>query len=86
MRRQPLRGEIVRLSACDPLNLVGILTPGPRVPATLANTVVLVDGVPQPEPIFVESRHTGGAGARSSAAVSALENETGSPLAHRSPF
>jgi ATP-dependent Lhr-like helicase len=47
VRRDPKRGEIVRLSACDPLNLAGIVTPGPRVPATLANTVVLCDGVPQ---------------------------------------
>ncbi|HVR02652.1 MAG TPA: hypothetical protein VMT47_11010, partial [Polyangia bacterium] len=85
-RREPRRGEIVRLSACDPLNLVGILTPGPRVPATLANTVVFVDGVPQTEPIFVESRQTGGAGARSSAAATALENETGSLRADRSPY
>jgi ATP-dependent Lhr-like helicase len=54
IRREPKRGEVVRLSACDPLNLVGILTPGPRVPATLANTVVFVDGVPQLEPAFVE--------------------------------
>ena len=38
-RREEKRGEIVRLSACDPLNLVGIITPGPRVQATLANTV-----------------------------------------------
>ncbi len=49
-RREERRGEIVRLSACDPLNLVGIVTPGPRVQATLANTVVYVDGVPQREP------------------------------------
>jgi ATP-dependent Lhr-like helicase len=49
VRREPRRGEVVRLSACDPLNLVGILTPGPRVPATLANTVVLEDGVPRAE-------------------------------------
>jgi ATP-dependent Lhr-like helicase len=53
IRREPRKGEIVRLSACDPLNLVGILTPGPRVPATLANTVVFVDGVPQLEAPFV---------------------------------
>jgi ATP-dependent Lhr-like helicase len=46
VRREPARGEIVRLSACDPLNLVGIITPGPRIPATLSNTVVLRDGVP----------------------------------------
>jgi ATP-dependent Lhr-like helicase len=52
IRREPKKGEIVRLSACDPLNLVGILTPGPRIPATLSNTVVFVDGVPQTEPAF----------------------------------
>jgi ATP-dependent Lhr-like helicase len=30
----------------DPLNLVGILTPGPRVPAVRRNTVVYHDGAP----------------------------------------
>ena len=86
VRKEPKRGEIVRLSACDPLNLVGILTPGPRVPATLANTVVYVDGVPQTEPAFVEPRTTGGAGARSWATATALENESGSSLPRdRSP-
>jgi ATP-dependent helicase Lhr and Lhr-like helicase len=48
-RRDEKRGEIVRLSACDPLNLVGIVTPGPRIQATLANTVIYLDGVPQTE-------------------------------------
>ncbi|HVV16376.1 MAG TPA: DEAD/DEAH box helicase [Polyangia bacterium] len=51
-RKEPRKGEVVRLSACDPLNLVGIITPGPRVPATLTNTVVFVDGVPQTEAAF----------------------------------
>jgi ATP-dependent Lhr-like helicase len=46
-RRDERRGELVRLSACDPLNLVGIVTPGARVQATLANSVVYRDGVPQ---------------------------------------
>ena len=32
-RRRERTGEIVRVTAVDPLNLVGILTPGPRVPA-----------------------------------------------------
>jgi ATP-dependent Lhr-like helicase len=52
---QVLPGEVVRLSACDPLNLVGVVTPGPRVAATLANTVTFRDGVPEaifPEPTF----------------------------------
>jgi ATP-dependent Lhr-like helicase len=46
IKRAPKAGETVRLSACDPLNLVGIITPGPRVPATLANAVAFEDGVP----------------------------------------
>jgi ATP-dependent Lhr-like helicase len=46
IKRAPKSGEVVRLSACDPLNLVGIITPGGRVPATLANAVVFEDGVP----------------------------------------
>jgi ATP-dependent Lhr-like helicase len=39
-------GQLVAVSACDPLNLVGILTPGERVPAVLGNRVVFRDGVP----------------------------------------
>ena len=34
------------MSACDPLNLVGVLTPGARVPAALGSYVVFQDGVP----------------------------------------
>ena len=45
-RRLPRRDEWVRLSAADPLNLVGILTPGPRVPAVRAGEVVYRDGFP----------------------------------------
>ena len=39
-------GRMVAVSACDPLNVAGILTPGERVPAVLGNTVVFRDGVP----------------------------------------
>ena len=45
-RRRERTGEMVRLAAVDPLNLVGILTPGPRVPAIRANEIVLRDGLP----------------------------------------
>lgn len=48
IRKQPVRGEVVRLAACDPLNLTGSLSPG-RVPATLGGTVVYRDGVPVDE-------------------------------------
>ncbi|MGK4005754.1 DEAD/DEAH box helicase [Sorangium sp. So ce1036] len=46
VRREPPSGEIVQICACDPLNLVGIVTPGPRVPAVLGNVVIYRDGVP----------------------------------------
>jgi len=46
IHRAPRRGEVVRLSACDPLNLAGILTPGPRVPAMATGVVVYCDGIP----------------------------------------
>ena len=49
VRRSPRAGEVVGLCACDPLNLVGIVTPGARIPATLSNTVVYRDGVPVDE-------------------------------------
>ena len=47
-RRRERQGEVVRVAAVDPLNLVGILTPGPRVPAVRGNTVVYQDGAPIP--------------------------------------
>ncbi len=46
IRREPPKGELIQLSACDPLNLVGITTPGARVPAQLGNRVSYRDGVP----------------------------------------
>ncbi len=47
-RRLERRGEEVRLSAVDPLNLAGILLPGPRVPALRTQELVLRDGLPEP--------------------------------------
>jgi ATP-dependent Lhr-like helicase len=44
VRKQPRSGELVQLSAADPLNLTGIVLPGPRIPAIAANTVSLLDG------------------------------------------
>ena len=46
VRREAQPGQRVELSAADPLNLVGILTPDARVPAVLGNRVVYLDGVP----------------------------------------
>ncbi|MGO9087935.1 MAG: DEAD/DEAH box helicase [Candidatus Sulfotelmatobacter sp.] len=44
-RSLPLSGETMTLSAADPLNLVGILVPGERVPAISGKTVSYRDGV-----------------------------------------
>jgi ATP-dependent Lhr-like helicase len=46
MRHQETSGRYVKLSACDPLNLAGILTPGPRIPAVLGNMILYRDGIP----------------------------------------
>ena len=45
MRGLPLSGETLTLSAADPLNLVGILVPGERVPAISGRTVSYTDGI-----------------------------------------
>jgi ATP-dependent helicase Lhr and Lhr-like helicase len=46
-RRAPREAERVDLSASDPLNLAGVLTPGPRVAAVLGNRIAFVGGVPE---------------------------------------
>jgi ATP-dependent helicase Lhr and Lhr-like helicase len=44
IRKRPRDGETVSLSAADPLNLVGIVLPGPRIPAVATNSVSYTDG------------------------------------------
>ena len=46
IRRRPSANQWVSLSAADPLNLVGVLTPGPRLAALTGNRLVFRDGVP----------------------------------------
>ncbi len=46
LRRRDLRGQFAAVSACDPLNLAGVLTPGRRIPALPGNRIVFRDGVP----------------------------------------
>ncbi len=45
-RRAARSGETVRVAAADPLNLIGVLTPGPRVAAAARGTVTYRDGLP----------------------------------------
>ena len=46
VRKRPADGSLLGLSACDPLNLVGTLLPGNKVPALAGNRLLYRDGVP----------------------------------------
>ena len=46
VRRKPAAGIWVSLSGADPLNLAGILTPGPKLPALTGNRLLYRDGLP----------------------------------------
>jgi ATP-dependent Lhr-like helicase len=46
VRRRAKEGALVSLSAADPLNLLGIVTPGARLAALVGNRFLLRDGVP----------------------------------------
>ena len=46
IRRLQGGGQLVGISAADPLNFTGILTPGERVPGLASNRVLYRDGVP----------------------------------------
>ena len=59
VRKLPRDGEEVQVAAADPLNLVGVLTPGPRVPSSSARKVVYRDGAPVDTPSPAPQRHAG---------------------------
>jgi ATP-dependent Lhr-like helicase len=44
-RRAETSGMLVSVSGADPLNLVGVIAPGAKVPALLSNRVLYRDGV-----------------------------------------
>jgi ATP-dependent Lhr-like helicase len=66
VRRTAATGELVRVSAVDPLNLTGIVTPGARIPAVHTKAVVYRDGIPLGEQdlddALTERRHLAAAG------------------------
>jgi ATP-dependent Lhr-like helicase len=45
-RRKAMHDEYISLSAADPLNLIGIITPGPKLPSLTGNRVLYRDGLP----------------------------------------
>ncbi len=49
VRKTPRSGERIRVCGSDPLNMVGILTPGSRIPAVRTREIVYVDGLPNCE-------------------------------------
>ncbi len=55
MRAEPPTGEIVTISAADPLNLAGIVVPGEKIPAISVRFVTYRDGVA----IDVPASHAG---------------------------
>jgi ATP-dependent Lhr-like helicase len=46
LRKIPPDGKLVAVSAADPLNLVGVLTPGPRIATVAGHRILLRDGIP----------------------------------------
>jgi len=46
IRKRKPAGDLVVISAADPLNLLGIILPGDKIAATLGNRILLRDGVP----------------------------------------
>jgi ATP-dependent Lhr-like helicase len=56
MRRAPPSPTWVSVSAADPLNLVGNLVPGPKVPAVTGNRILYRDGAPVAALVAGETR------------------------------
>jgi ATP-dependent Lhr-like helicase len=46
LKEQPGSGELLIISACDPLNLIGILGDASRVPSLASNRIALFNGKP----------------------------------------
>ncbi len=57
LRREEPAGTLVSISAADPLNLAGILTPGERISAVAGQRVLLRDGLPIAHLAGREVRH-----------------------------
>ena len=46
IRKQSKPGDLVAISAADPLNLTGVITPGSRVPSQPGQRILYRDGIP----------------------------------------
>jgi ATP-dependent Lhr-like helicase len=81
-RRAPLTGTWISLSGADPLNLVGTIVPGPRVPAVTGNRVLYRDGVAVATLIGGETQWIGALELqeRRDAQSALIKRQPGSPL------
>ena len=70
IRKAPPKGELITLTAADPLNLQGILTPGPRIAALTANRILFRDG------LLIAALEAGEIRKLADAAISDLKIET----------
>jgi ATP-dependent Lhr-like helicase len=55
-RKLPPIGELVTISAADPLNLVGVIIPGERIPALSGRYVCYRDGVAAEAEVLQQSK------------------------------
>ncbi|HEY0673839.1 MAG TPA: DEAD/DEAH box helicase [Longimicrobiales bacterium] len=80
MRREQTGEEII-ISAADPLNLVGLITPEERIPALTGNRIYFLDGVPRAALVGGELRKYSKADFDEKAAEAALRHRRkGAPL------
>ncbi|HKX60731.1 MAG TPA: crosslink repair DNA glycosylase YcaQ family protein, partial [Verrucomicrobiae bacterium] len=69
LRKTKPSGELTTLSAADPLNLVGLLTPGRRITSISANRLLLRDGLAVAALVADEVVHLDGVGESAKPAV-----------------
>ena len=81
-RRAPSSETLVSVCGADPLNLVGLVVPGPKVPALTNNRVLYRDGVPVAALIGGEIQWIVELEAREARAVedALIKRQVGSPL------
>jgi ATP-dependent Lhr-like helicase len=81
-RRAPSSETLVSVCGADPLNLVGLVVPGPKVPALANNRVLYRDGVPVAALVGGEIQRIVELEAREARAVedALIKRQVGSPL------
>ena len=80
--KAPKAASVCSVSAVDPLNLVGIITPGEKVPRLAGNRVLFEGGVP----IAVQSRRRGALPHRTRRACAVDREEPADPQAPARQF